>query len=270
VERQIHRTNKSIVLIAVTAMLVAAYVMVAALVPVQAHAASKKTVYVITKIAITNSSGTTIDSYTYKYNKHGLVKKRAMKSYGDTIESKYYTYNKAKQITKCVTKDSRGKKDSVEKYTYKKGILAKMKYTWYIVDTKGKKTYTFDENGTLVKEEGGNSDGSNQYVGTYKYYSNGLMKSQKGFMENKKFKYDKKGKCVKEYSDGRLFMKYKNTYVSKSSKRLKSVRWYNKDFHKYGYFKFTYKKMKVSKADAKLVKKQQVQPSQDPIFELFY
>ena len=255
-------------LVILLAVLLSAMFAVMAFTPVTASAAAKKKVYVISDITIRNTSGRTVDHMKYSYNKNGLVTKRVWSQPGGSITDSYQ-YDKNDNIKKQTTSEG-GKKDAECKYTYKNGLLTECKANYILIGEKESIVYEYNSKGQLKK-----MDGDNTPETSFKYNRKGLLKQQSklyNYMgakpEKTTYKYDKKGNVKKIYQGKTLDRIYKNTYV-KGTRRLKSVTVCYGNGRTICTCNISYKTMKVSRAAAQAVSKQQVQWTRDPVFTLF-
>lgn len=230
--------------------------------PIPAFAA-KKTVYVISSITVKNTSGSTVDTLKYSYNKKGLITKRVWSQPGGTMKETF-AYNKQNLIkTRTIYAD--GKKISKFTYTYNGTTPVSCKQYYYETKESADIVYTSDETGRLTTIE----DHYTNSVMNISYNSkNQIVTLDEPGFRKIKYKYDKKGNVTKQYWDGSLFRKYKNTYVKKTS-RLKKVTVSYPSGKKICTDNIKYKKMKVNKTYVPAVKKQQVEWSMDPLFEMF-
>ena len=200
-------------------------------------ASKKKTVYVISSITVKTTNNynkkTTKDTYTFKYNKNGLIKKVNMKSSDKSAENVYYakyTY-KGKKITKAYIQQGDGA-PSKYKYSWKKGKITKaddkanyMSFTYNyengrISEYRASASYTvslkYDEQGRLIRN--GKS--------VYEYDSNGFIAQNKEYSTS--FTYTntvKSGRVTKikmksNYNSGTITIKYKKLKVPSDYKKL--------------------------------------------------
>lgn len=241
---------------------------VTAFTPVTASAAAKKKVYVISDITIRDTSGRTVDHMKYSYNKNGLVTKRVWSQPGGSV-SDSYQYDKSFHIKKQTTGEG-GKKGSECKYIYKNGLLTECKDNYIAMGEKVTTFYEYNNKGQLKKMEGDNTPET-----TFKYNRKGLLKQKSELYnyegakpEKTTYKYDKKGNVKKIYQGKTLDRIYKNSYV-KGTRRLKSVTVCYGNGRTICTCNISYKTMKVSRAAAQAVSKQQVQWTRDPVFTLF-
>ena len=243
----------------------AAVIAVLCFLPADAEAKTK-TVYVIQSITVKNTSGRTVDTLTYTYNKKGMVSKRVWKQPGGTSTNKYSYDRDLNLITD--TGYEAGKKGSVVSYKYEDGKLVSAKANYIAMKFKENLTYECDENGRLTFYSGENTPET-----TLKYDKNGrlikkseLYNYQNAKPEVTKYTYDSKGNVVKHYEFGGLFRIYKNAY---SGKRLKSVTACYKSGKKICTDYIRYKKMKVDAGCVDAIKAQQVEAFRDPVFAMF-
>ena len=246
-------------------ILAAAIITAVCSLPVNAEA-KKKTVYVIESITVKNTSGRTIDTLKYTYNKKGLVTKRVWKQPSGTSTNKY-SYDKDLHLIKDTGYEGK-KKGTVTKYKYADGLLSESTFQFLSMGDTETEWYEYDENGLLKKR-----DGSNTPETTYKYdKKDRLIKISKLYNypgakpEVTKYTYDSKGNVTKHYEYGGLFRIYKNKY---SGKRLKSVTACYKSGKKICTDYIKYKKLKVDQEYAAAVKAQQIPAFRDPVFSMF-
>lgn len=233
--------------------------------PVNAEAKTK-TVYVIESITVKNTSGRTVDTLKYTYNKKGLVTKRVWKQHGGASTNKY-SYDKDLHLVTDTGYEGK-KKGTVVKYKYEEGRLSKGTFQFLFMGDKETEWYEYDEDGRLKKR-----DGSNTPETTYNYDRNGrLVKISERYNypgakpEVTKYEYDSRGNVTKHYQYGGLFRIYKNRY---SGKRLVSVTACNKSWKKICTDYIKYKKLKVDQKYAAAVKAQQIPAFRDPVFYMF-
>lgn len=207
---------KTLMLTALTLMTAVAFLPSGA----RVQAASKKSVYVVTKIKVMEGKSKTTIKLTY--NKTGLLK---------TIDSpivdeksiETFTYNKNNQLIKMVD-DSvfHGEKNhSVFKYSWKKG--RKVSKTEIYDGNPILLKYTYNSKGQIVSETGGMGGKT-----TYKYKMGQVFKS-----DNEQLHYkanlDKKGNATS----------WTRTYYNKNEKKSEKIGYCNA--------RFTYKSGRVKK-----------------------
>ena len=224
--------------------------------------AAKKTVYVISSITVKNTSGSTVDTIRYTYNKRGLVKKRVWSQPGGTSTEKFNYDSRNRLKTKTIY--AGGRKNAKYTYRYEGDQLVSGKSVFYETGEEGTITYTCDEQGRLVNIHDSYDNSYNEIAYDAK---NRIVKQDMGWRKMQ-FTYDKKGNVIKENWDGSAFRKYKNSYAG-GSKRLKNVVVTYPNGRKICTDVIKYKKMKVDKTNVPAVKKQQVEWSMDPISEMF-
>lgn len=160
-----------------------------------ADAASKKTVYLLTKIKDSDASTTT----TRKFDKRGLLKSEFTKSKYEKFSYKYTRTKKG--VIKETRNYSSGKLNYVDVNTVnKKGRITKTKY--YEVRKGKKRLYSSEKhfyykNGNRKKTIGTNKDLKEKT--TTLYYKNGNIKSETSVSKGEKLvdNYDKNGRPVK-------------------------------------------------------------------------
>ena len=247
------------------------YLLILAIVftPVSTHAAAKKkTAYVITSITVRSASGGVVDTIKYTYNKRGLVTRQVWNQPGGSCTTSF-KYNKNGNITRQSVSEG-GKTGSVAYFKYKNGQLVKCNLNYILMKDKETVEYEYNKLGQLKGLTGSNSPET-----TFKYDKNGYLTQKielynyvNAKPEKTSYKYDKKGNVTKVYQGKTLDRIYKNTYV-KGTKRLKTVTACYGSGRAICTDYITYKKVKVSKEDAALIKKQQVEWVRDPVFSLF-
>ena len=208
-----------------------------ALTPAKTQAASKKTVYVITKE--TDSTSTTY----YSYNKRGFIKKAVLYYNGERWNSSIYSYGKKKKgKLACIAQQDRGGR--ITSFYYKKNGLLK-KYG----DGDGYHNVVKRKNclATVIKC---NTSHETNYISynKKKQIVKEVSKSPYGTFTTT-YSYDSKGNISKSDS-----IRYKNIY---KNGRLIQNQIRQKDGSYKVYKKYTYKKITVPAKYVKRVKKQQ-------------
>ncbi|MBO4863169.1 MAG: hypothetical protein J5517_02275 [Eubacterium sp.] len=204
---------------------------------IPSFAASKKTVYVISSITVktTNSYNkkTVKDTYTFKYNKNGLIKKVNMKSSDKSPENVYYakyTY-KGKKIKKAYIQQGDGAPTDY-KYTWKKGKITKAddkanhSYFMYNYENGRISEYhsSYGYNVSIVYDEQGRLIRNGKSV--YEYDGNGFIAQSKEYSSTITFDNTVKGgrvtkiKMKSNYNSGTITIKYKKIKVSSGYNKL--------------------------------------------------
>lgn len=223
------------------------------LIAVPTSAASKKTVYVLTKAVITNSERDVYNyTETFEYTADGLIKKRT-KNYSDETFVKSYKYNKTKNLTEYKYKTDRY--TAVTKFKYKKGKVYKALVP--NIDLLPDKTYGPDgtyetrkykwkgENKVVVSYSRGSS--------THEYDSLGRKYSEP-YNNSRVLVYDSNGFCIKDYNGG-----LERNWTIKKAKggRLLEADWVQYTYRGTFTAKYTYKKLKVNADLAEKIRLQQ-------------
>lgn len=216
--------------------------------------AARKTVYVVTGIKCKNASGRLIDTYSFKYNKNGLIKKQTMSTYGSQNYAISYTYDKNNQLIKGTS----GK--NWEKYIYENGLLVQKIIGGAGYDDPYSSYYIYNKKNQPIRCEGGDGFLWDKWT----YNKKGQLVTSNEMPS--KYKYDSKGYIKKEWWDGKLSRIYNTTYISKNSTRRKSVacRYGNRKLICTYYY--TYKKMRVDQKNVKAIKRQQTPQHSDPLY----
>ena len=236
---------------------------------VSVHAASKKNVYICTKVSITDCSE---DNYSIDasgnciYHKNGLLKSIKGTALGGAVTSKVkFNYNK-KSLIKSETNIAYlfGSKwqSGTEKYKYnKKGYLIKT----ISYNEKGKKTGStsikYNAKGYAKKVKEYNAKGKVTGTRAYTVNKKGRITSKKTYnksgalKEKKKYKYSKNKCKISTYNKNNRLIS--TTFVKyKGGRPVTEVTYDEIKKHKKSYImKYKYKKIKTSKH--KLVKRQQ-------------
>ncbi len=229
-------------------------------------ASDKENVYVVTKKTLFH--GSTGCTYSYSYNKNGLISKYNIVDEAKSSRTDTYSY-KADKLEKRVSYMNNNKKNkNVFTYEYTDDQMSKM-----ISKNKGlKKTfkfeyqYTYDDNDRLTTVE--TSSNTNTLSNVYKisYNKKNQIKKVITYAGDKKsservFEYDKKGHIKKDttylFSGGKHKVSetvYENSYNSNGF-ITKSVQSTNNG-PKY-IATYNYKKMSVSKNYKKCIEQQQ-------------
>ena len=223
---------------------------ISALIPDTAYAGGKTSVWIVKK-KVTTTTDLTITS-TYGYTSKGLVKSE--KNLEESVDQKYesresYEYNKKSQLKRTTNTFGGGKTST---FTYKKNakgyVTKKQQGKDYAI------TYSYNKKGLLSKA---NIDDDSTQAYTFK---NGALTKMKtsigGSTSTWTWKNDKKGNPTTSFCDGELIYKYTNKYNSAGKLSKVVAKTDNGDI----VFKatYTYKKVKVPKSLARMVKGQQM------------
>ena len=187
--------------------------------PTTYAASGKKTVYVLTKVKVTEDDG--FDEQVLKYNKNGLLSKVNGR---DDVSYSYkstFKYNGKKQATSQTTsyyKNKKKYKSGKVKFNYtKKGYLSKARE--YAKYGKAKKFYlscanyyNWDSQGLLIKDRLKDVEDGGETIETYNYDSGGNYTGSQGYNSNDEDETkDFSITCTYLPGDMRVLRKYENS-----------------------------------------------------------
>ena len=227
-----------------------------------AHAASKKAVYVVTKVTEKSEYGT--HDFTFSYKSNGLVKSiydYEDVQYGPYINTYKYAYTKnnklnaIKNLNQTDDSDANWIAYTIERN--KKGQVTKCSFNDF---SSSFQTFKYNSKGQLIKLKDVGS--SSAYTYKIAYDKNGRIASitpNGNSSAAKTYAYDKKGNIKKvTLGSGTVYITCKNTYNKKGrlTKQVATHHWSSGSTTAYTYT-FKYKKMKVKASVVEMVKKQQ-------------
>ncbi|MDO4533941.1 MAG: hypothetical protein Q4C36_09510, partial [Coriobacteriia bacterium] len=224
-----------------------------ATVPDKAYAGDKETVWVLSGYTEKHADYSVI--YQYSYNTKGLLKQEKQTQKAGAAKStavRTYKYSGLNLKSGAVKYDGK----TSAKITYKvngKGWVTQEKFKGESRTSTYKCSY--NKKGQMKKR-------ANEYsTMTYTYDSKGRVKALKEVVKPQgeytmKFKYDAKGNLTKELTNGKVSVKYANTYKKgRLAKRVGTVP--NNEFDPKFTVTFKYEKVSVPKSAVTMVEGQQ-------------